>query len=59
MTAGVLLLLVMLAGLESLGRSYLAPFGEEEVKGALVRERLAEQKWRDGTLRPLDERNQR
>ena len=58
-TAGVLLLLVMLAGLESLGRSYLAPFGEAEVKGALVRERLAEQKWRDGTLRPLDERNQR
>ena len=58
-TAGLLLLLVRLAGLESLGRSYLAPFGEAEVKGALVRERLAEQKWRDGTLRPIDERNQR
>ena len=58
-TAGLLLLLVRLAGLESLGRSYLAPFGEAEVKGALVRERLTEQKWRDGTLRPLDERNQR
>ena len=58
-TAGLLLLLIKLAGLESLGRSYLAPFGEAEVKGALVRERLAEQKWRDGTLRPLDERNQR
>ena len=58
-TAGLLLLLVRLAGLESLGRSYLAPFGEAEVKGALVRERLAEQKWRDGMLRPIDERNQR
>ena len=58
-TAGLLLLLVRLAGLESLERSYLAPFGEAEVKGALVRERLTEQKWRDGTLRPLDERNQR
>ena len=58
-TAGLLLLLIKLAGLESLGRSYLAPFGEAEVKGALVRERLAEQKWRDGMLRPIDERNQR
>ena len=58
-TAGLLLLLIKLAGLESLGRSYLAPFGEAEVKGALVRERLTEQKWRDGTLRPLGERNQR
>ena len=58
-TAGTLLLLARLAGLESLGRSYLAPFGEAEIRGALVRERLAAQKWRDRTLRPADERNQR
>ena len=45
-TVGLLLLLTELAGLESLGRSYLSPFGRAEVKGALVRPRLVRQKWR-------------
>lgn len=49
---GALLLLTELAGLESLGRSYLSPFGRAEVKGALVRPRLVRQKWRDGALKP-------
>lgn len=44
-TVGLLLLLTELAGLESLGRSYLSPFGRAEVKGALVRPRLVRQKW--------------
>lgn len=51
-TVGLLLLLTELAGLESLGRSYLSPFGRAEVKGALVRPRLVRQKWRDGALKP-------
>ena len=58
-TVGLLLLLTELAGLESLGRSYLSPFGRAEVKGALVRPRLVRQKWRDGALKPLDDQNQR
>lgn len=58
-TVGLLLLLTELAGLESLGRSYLSPFGSAEVKGALVRPRLVRQKWRDGALKPMDDQNQR
>lgn len=58
-TVGVLLLLTELAGLESLGRSYLSPFGRAEVKGALVRPRLVRQKWRDGALKPMDDQSQR
>ena len=58
-TVGLLLLLTELAGLESLGRSYLSPFGRAEVKGALVRPRLVRQKWRDGALKPMDDQNQR
>ena len=58
-TVGLLLLLAELAGLESLGRSYLSPFGRAEVKGALVRPRLVRQKWRDGALKPMDDQNQR
>ena len=58
-TVGLLLLLSELAGLESLGRSYLSPFGRAEVKGALVRPRLVRQKWRDGALKPMDDQNQR
>ena len=57
-TVGLLLLLTELAGLESLGRSYLSPFGRAEVKGALVRPRLVRQKWRDGALKPMDDQNQ-
>ena len=58
-TVGLLLLLTELAGLKSLGRSYLSPFGEAEIKGALVRPRLVRQKWRDGALRTMDDQNQR
>ena len=58
-TVGLLLLLTELAGLESLGRSYLSPFGRAEVKGALVRPRLVRQKWRDGALKPMDDQSQR
>ena len=58
-TVGLLLLLTELEGLESLGRSYLSPFGRAEVKGALVRPRLVRQKWRDGALKPMDDQNQR
>ena len=58
-TVGLLLLLTELAGLESLGRSYLSPFGRAEVKGALVRPRLVRQKWRDGVLKPMDDQSQR
>ena len=58
-TVGLLFLLTELAGLESLGRSYLSPFGRAEVKGALVRPRLVRQKWRDGALKPMDDQNQR
>ena len=58
-SVGLLLLLTELAGLESLGRSYLSPFGRAEVKGALVRPRLVRQKWRDGALKPMDDQNQR
>ncbi len=58
-TVGLLLLLTELAGLESLSRSYLSPFGRAEVKGALVRPRLVRQKWRDGALKPMDDQNQR
>ena len=58
-TVGLLLLLTELAGLESLGRSYLSPFGRAEVKGALVRPRLVRQKSRDGALKPMDDQNQR
>lgn len=58
-TVGLLLLLTELAGLESLSRSYLSPFGRAEVKGALVRPRLVRQKWRDGALKPMDDQSQR
>lgn len=58
-TIGALLLLTRLSKLESLGRSYLAPFVEAEIKGALLRPRLKAQKWREAALRPLDEKNQR
>ena len=58
-TVGLLLLLVHAAGLESLGRSYLEPFGQAELKGALLRPRLVTQKRRDAVLGALDERNQR
>ncbi len=58
-TVGVLWLLAELAGLESLGRSYLTPFGQAEASGALLRPRLVRQKLREKALRTEDRRNQR
>ena len=58
-TVGLLLLLTHLAGLESLGRSYLAPFGEAEMAKAMLRPRLVKQKYRDADLAPQDDKNQR
>ena len=58
-TVGLLLMLARLAGLESLGRSYLAPFSQARTQGALLRPRLVQQKFRDAALRPQDKRNQR
>ena len=58
-TVGLLLLLTHLAGLESLGRSYLAPFGEAEMARAMLRPRLVKQKYRDAVYKPLDDKNQR
>lgn len=47
-TAGAVLMLVHLAGLESLGRSYLAPFDEGKLSPTLLRPRLAEENRREG-----------
>ena len=58
-TVGLLLLLVRLAGLESLGRSYLAPFSQAEIRDTMIRPRLARRKFREAALRPLDDQNQR
>ena len=58
-TVGLLLLLTHLAGLESLGRSYLAPFGEAEMAKAMLRPQLVKQKYRDADLAPQDDKNQR
>lgn len=58
-TVGLLWLLVRLAGLESLGRSYLAPFSQAELSRAMLRPRLVNQKFREAELRPQDEKNQR
>ena len=59
MTAGFLLLLIRLAGLESLGQNYLAPFSRVSGGHAVLRTRLSRQKFRDASLHPLDVRNQR
>lgn len=59
LTMGALCLLVHLAGLESLGRCYLAPFSRVSGGRFLLRRRLVNEKFRDGTLHPRDPRNQR
>lgn len=59
LTAGVLALLIHLAALESCGRPYLSPFSSARTGGALLRRPLAEDKFRDPTLRPQDLRNQK
>ena len=57
LTLGLLALLLRLAALESFGLPYLSPFSALHA-GALIRPRLAAQKYRDPALHPLDRRNQ-
>lgn len=59
LTLGALCLLVHLAGLESLGVSYLAPFSRVGGLRVVFRSRLKNQPHRDPYLHPLDERNQK
>ena len=55
---GWILLLNHLAGLESLGLSYLAPFSQLETTG-ILRPRLVKNKLRPKWLKPLDRRKQK
>lgn len=57
--AGFLALLIHLAGLESMGRSYLAPFSRLSGGSRLLRRRLVTDKYRDPSLAPEDKRKQR
>lgn len=59
LTVGFLALTIHLAGLESYGLPYLAPFSSARSGGSLLRRRLVTEKFRDRSLRPLDRRNQR
>ena len=58
LTAGGLLLLIHLAGLESLGVAYLAPFSNVHGARTILRPRLVRQDRRDAALRPQDLKNQ-
>lgn len=58
MTAGFLVLLIRLAGLQSFGVSYLAPFAYVQGADSILRPRLKKTIWRNRRLRPQDERNQ-
>ena len=58
LTLGAICLVVHLAGLESFGISYLAPFSGIGGARALLRPRLVREPLRDPLLRPLDRRNQ-
>ena len=58
LTLGAICLVVHLAGLDSFGISYLAPFSGVGGARALLRPRLAREPLRDPLLRPLDRRNQ-
>lgn len=55
---GWILLLIHLAGLESLGLPYLAPFSQLESAG-ILRSRLVKNKLRPKALKPLDRRKQK
>lgn len=55
-TAGVMLLLIHLAGLKSIGVSYIRPYPQNR---GILRKRLKNQKYRDPNLSPEDERNQK
>ena len=57
LTAGLILLVVHLAGLNSLGVAYLAPYATGQ--GSLLRSRLVKDKQRDPELHPEDGRNQK
>lgn len=59
LTLGALYLLVHLAGLESLGVAYLAPFSRVSGLKTVLRTRLKNDKFRDASLNPLDGRNQK
>lgn len=59
LTLGALCLLVHLAGLESLGVAYLAPFSRVSGLKTVLRSRLKNEKFRDASLNPLDGRNQK
>ena len=58
LTAGVIALLIHLAGLTSCGRPYLAPFSRASAGQAILRRRLVTQKFRDKSLDVQDLRNQ-
>ena len=58
-TIGALCLLTHLAGLESMGESYLAPFSGVSGGKLLLRRRLNREKFRAPQFRTLDERNQK
>lgn len=55
---GFLILLIHLSGIVCLGVAYLAPFSQGKLY-ALLRKRLARQKYRDERLNPEDGRNQK
>ena len=58
LTVGVIVLLIHLAGLESMGVSYLSPFSK--VRGVrLYRSRLANNRYRNPDLHPQDRKNQK
>ena len=59
LTLGALCLLVHLAGLESLGVAYLAPFSRVSGLKTVLRSRLKNEKFRDASLNPLDGRKQK
>lgn len=58
LTAGLIALIIHLAGLESMGVAYLTPFSGTAHPG-ILRTRLVKRKYRDPALRPRDARNQR
>jgi len=58
LTAGLILLLIHLSGLESMGVAYLSPFTKRRNIGVL-RDRLFRRKYRDPKFRATDRRNQR
>ena len=58
-TAGAIALVVHLAGLESFGIPYLAPFSSLQGGRAILRPRFIHRKYRDPLLKPQDIKNQR